>query len=143
MNTEFAERLGEIMNEKNFTAEDIAKIADVDLSHVYRYLRGEALPSGEVAAVLADAFACSLDYLFGLSDDYGSSLGKCRPFGECFRKLLSERGITRYRFIKDNRFAKQSVEDWYKGRYVPSVRNLEDIAAYFDCSLDALFGREN
>ena len=63
----FSETLSELMFDAHMTPEALSKAIGADLSVIYRYLRKEQLPTLQRALAIADLFACSLDYLFGLS----------------------------------------------------------------------------
>lgn len=54
---------------KKIMQKDIASFLNIPLRTYQSYEYGEALPSIETLAVLADYFNVSLDYLVGRSDD--------------------------------------------------------------------------
>lgn len=139
----FAERLNELMFDNKTTPEILSIALSVDLSLIYKYLRKEYIPSTPNAIRIANYFNCSLDYLFGLTEDISTHFCKeYKPFAVCFQALLKEHNCTRYRLKKDTVLAKQSVDDWYNGKRVPTIDNLIVLAEYFSCSLDHFIGRE-
>ena len=141
--SKFGEKLADLMYEKGITPETLSDALPIALSIVYRYLRKEILPSTTTAVRLADYFKCPLDYLFGLRDEYApSEFSKPKPFSQRFKKILDEKGLTRYRLKKETKLAKQSVDDWYHGVRNPTVDNIIVLARYFDCPIDYLIGRE-
>ncbi len=142
--TSFGENLSDIMFDRNLTAELLAAAVNIDRSVIYKYLRKECLPSLENIIVLADYFECSVDYLLGLTTVNGFVSKKvAQPFSERFKELLNSRGLTRYKFLKQIHFAKQSVDDWYNGKRVPTVENVIKLAEFFDCRVDYILGRES
>ena len=98
---------------------------------------------------ICDYFACSVESILGLAVEnpkikYKTTL----PFCACFRAILKERNLTRYKLIQDSKkrdfhFARQSIDDWFHGKRYPTVDNAILLAKYFDCSIDYLFGRES
>jgi len=64
----FDQRLLQERKRRKMSQEDLAKKLDVHAPIIGRYERGEVKPSIEVAAKLAQALGCSLDYLTGISD---------------------------------------------------------------------------
>lgn len=139
----FAERLTDLMTDYGLDSESFANKTGMDASGIRRYLRKEVLPSFKNALKIAEFFGCKLDFLFGLSDECGRFGNKtAAPFSETFRKILQEKGITRYRLCRDTLISDQSADDWFNGKRVPTMENFLKLAEYFDCSLDYLAGRE-
>ena len=56
-----------LRKQKNISQTDLAKAVSVSREIIGRYERGDALPSIEVAAKIADVLEVSLDYLAGNS----------------------------------------------------------------------------
>lgn len=139
----FGERVSELLFEKNLTCEKFSKDVCIDRSVIYRYLRKQSLPSTKNLIAIADYFNCSADFLLGFtSNNLAVTFKPAPPFDKSFRKILSEKHLTRYRLRGDNNFAKQSIDDWFNGKKLPSVDNLVKLSKYFDCSIDYLLGRE-
>ena len=140
----FAERLNELMFDNKITPESLSKTLSVDISLIYKYLRKEFTPSTPNAIKIANHFNCSLDYLFGLSEDNSRIVyAEIKPFSIQFKKIIDKHHCTRYRLKKETNLAKQSVDDWYNGIRIPTIENLQILAQFFDCSLDYLVGRTN
>lgn len=59
---------------------------------------------------------------------------------EIFENLIKERGITVYRFCKDNGIAQATIIDWRNGKSKPKADKIKKIADYFDVSIDYLMG---
>lgn len=140
--TLFSERLNELIFDKKITSELFAKEIGIDISNLYRYLRKESIPNLYNAIKIAKFFGCSLDFLFGLSEDSSTLFNsEIKPFAIQFQTLLKKHNSTRYRLKKETSLAKQSIDDWYHGIRVPTIENLIILAQYFDCSLDYIVGR--
>lgn len=140
--SKFAERLSELIFDTGSTVKQLAEEVPIDISVLRRYLRGETLPSLNYAVLLADRFNCSLDYLFGLSENTETTFKKTLPgFSDSFRKILTEKKISRYKIYTKTSLSEQSVADWYHGKRVPSLENCIKLAHFLDCSLDDLIGR--
>lgn len=140
----FSETLSELINIHGLTASELGKQIGVDRSTITKYLAKRSLPKLQFAIKIVDYFGCSLDYLFGLSDDYQKrDYLPCPPFYQVFQQLLNSRNCTRYRLFTDLEIYDQIVDDWYYGRIIPSIHNLVRIAKYFGCTLDELVGRKS
>ena len=60
----FAKRLRELRRAKGFSQTDLGKLVGLHYTHIGRYERGTAKPSGTALKRLADALDVSADYLF-------------------------------------------------------------------------------
>lgn len=139
----FSETLSELMLMENLNAGQLSKFVNIERSSITKYLEGKVLPKLPYATAIADYFGCSLDYLFGLSNEYKKcNYLSCPPFYQLFQQLLKSRGCTRYRLYTDLGFHDQVVDNWYYGKHIPTLDYLIAIANYFDCSLDELVGRK-
>lgn len=139
----FAENFFELMFDKHLTPELLSTAVKIDRSLIYRYLRKEILPTLPNAIAIADYFQCSLDFLLGLSPDNPiTTYQPAPPFSQRFKEILKEKNLTRYRLYHETNFAKQSIDDWFHGKRIPSLGNVVLLANYFHCSVDYLLGRE-
>ena len=117
---------------------------NIDRSTITKYKAKRSYPKLQFAIKIADYFGCSLDYLFGLTDDYKKKTYlPCPPFYQVFQELLKSRNCTRYRLFIDLDFDDQIVDNWYYGRTTPAVDSVIRIANYFGCTLDELVGRKS
>lgn len=64
----FAERLGDLIKEENYTHDRVAKAVGVTRQGVGKWISGESVPDVLTAAKLADFFCVSVDYLSGNCD---------------------------------------------------------------------------
>jgi transcriptional regulator with XRE-family HTH domain len=140
----FSERLGDFLFEKKISSERFAGEIGIDISNIYRYLRKESVPVLKNAIKIADYFSCSIDFLFGLTEEnYNSDYRRAQPFDVCFKTALEKNDRTRYRVHKDTGISDQRLDDWYHGKRVPTVENVILLANYFKCTADSLLLREN
>ncbi len=63
------DRLRSLRLKRNYTQQYLAEILYLNIRQITRYENGEADPSGDVIARMADAFDVSADYLLGRTDD--------------------------------------------------------------------------
>lgn len=56
-------------------------------------------------------------------------------------KLISMKGITQSKLAEDTSVSTGNISDWKKGKSMPSAVKLDELATYFDCSVDYLLGR--
>ncbi len=140
----FAERLCDLMQENKTDVGCLSLKLHLNPSAVYKWLRRTSLPNFENAIALADVFACSLDYLFGLKelDVQYAPHSPLSPFNERFEKLLCEKKITEYRLVRQTGISRSKIASWRKGTSFPSVPSLIAVASTLDLTLDALVGRD-
>ncbi len=139
----FGERLQTALQSQGFSRAQFATEMDMNLSLLYKYLRGDCAPSLPTVNAIADKLNCSLQWLCGFSDERGGARTANVPFDERFRELLSRMNVTRYRLIKDTGLSKQSVDGWFHGTRNPSFLHMQILSKYFSCTMDYLAGREN
>ncbi len=65
-------RLKDLRLEKGLNQSEIGAIAGVHQTAIGKYERGELEPNISTLRIFADFFGCSIDYLVGRSDDFGS-----------------------------------------------------------------------
>lgn len=139
----FSENLSELLDEKNLSVEEFASSIGIVYSEIYRYLRKEYLPKLSNMIKIADTYGCSIDYLLGrVAIPPNTLYKKTPPFHAQFQKLLQETGTTRYSLGKQTNISISRLDDWYHGKYIPSLDNALALAKFFNCSLDYLLGRE-
>ena len=67
-------RIKELREERNLTPLDIAKAINTTQSNIGRWEKGINEPASSYLIALADFFNCSIDYLVGREDDFGTVL---------------------------------------------------------------------
>ncbi len=136
------ERLTELMNEKEISNNDLAKILGVTPCSIGRWKRGVRNMRLPQFIAIAEYFNCSLDFLAGRSDTFIDFVPKeCPPFYEYFRKLIAERGISSYKINTETRIKSSHFVDWKNGSE-PQIYSLIELADYLDITLDYLLGRD-
>lgn len=92
--------------------------------------------------MIADYFNCSLDFLVGRSNTFIDFIPKeCPPFYEHFKKIISEKGVTRNKINTDTKIKSSHLVDWKNGAE-PQIGSLIELAEYLDISIDFLLGRD-
>ena len=99
----FAERLKELMNERNLNAPALAKEIGANRTTISELLRGNYLPSTKHLIAIVEYFNCSADYLLGLIEFPPENIQyqPVKPFNERLRLCLKESKKTEYRLQKD------------------------------------------
>ncbi len=139
----FSENLSELIGERKITVEQFAKAVGIDLSEAYRYLRKEYLPKLSNIILIADCYQYSIDYLLGLIPfPENVTFRKTPPFAQSFQRILEEKGLSRYRLSKESGIAINRIDDWYHGKFSPSLDKAIELAKFFNCTVDYLLGRE-
>ena len=138
----FHERLTELMIEKGVNTVSLAAAIGVSDETVRRWKNGERDILLSQLVKLADYFQCSLDFLTGRSDsvlDY--QVSEMPPFYDSLRAVMAEKGVTRYKLIKDLPIYGGYFTNWKKGKS-PNILTLIMLADYLDVTIDYLVGRE-
>lgn len=138
----FSETLSELINERGLTSRAVASTIGVSHGNVSMWTSGSCMLTLTNALRLADFFECSLEFLMGRTSTRLSYTPKdYPPFYERLMNLMKERGISRYRIVKDTSFSNGYFSRWKKGSS-PLMETIITLARYFDCTLDYLVGRE-
>ncbi len=66
----FKENLKELMEINNYTVKDISLKTGIKTSTIYSYLNDKHIPDLTRAIKIAQVFDCSLDFLFGFTEDF-------------------------------------------------------------------------
>ena len=138
----FHERLTELMIEKGVNTVSLAAAIGVSDETVRRWKNGERDILLSQLVKLADYFQCSLDLLTGRSDtvlDY--QVREMPPFYDSLRAVMAEKGVTRYKLVKDLPIYDGYFTNWKKGKS-PNILTLIMLADYLDVTIDYLVGRE-
>ncbi|MDE6474954.1 MAG: XRE family transcriptional regulator [Clostridia bacterium] len=139
----FSETLADLISMQNINTVKLEVQTHIDCTSYSKYLNKKVIPTLPNAITIADLFGCSLDYLFGLTNEYQKkNYLPCPPFSQSFQEILKSHKCTRYRISKDLGIHNNTVTDWFYGRRIPTIDNLIITANYFGCSLDELVGRK-
>ena len=138
----FHERLTELMIEKGVNTVSLAAAIGVSDETGRRWKNGARDILLSQLVTLADYFQCSLDFLTGRSDtvlDY--QVREMPPFYDSLRAVMAEKGVTRYKLVKDLPIYDGYFTNWKKGKS-PNILTLIMLADYIDVTIDYLVGRE-
>jgi len=139
---DFAERLSELMAEKETKSHELAAVLGVNTSSVNDWKRGKFQVFLSNALKIADFFGCSLEFLMGRSEtviDYTPQ--PCPPFYPRFLAVVEERGFTTYLMRKESPIKGAYFNKWKQGAD-PLVPTLAFAADYLGVTLDYLVGRD-
>ena len=139
------ERLTELMfYDNNMTTRQLGAKLGVSSSTVSGWKNGTRSMLLSNALKLADYFECSLSFLTGHSRDDKKLDYIPHPVPQFYNRLLEvlkEKGITRYRLVKDTKFSNGNISRW-KEQGDPLLQSVIDLADYFGYTLDHFVGRE-
>lgn len=140
----FTENLKDLINESNKSLRQLAIESGVSAMQYSRYLNG-SIPTIDITLKIAKFFDCSLDYLFGLSNEkeskkYTTYNYDISQFLINYVKLLGQNGLTHYKFIKTIGYDESIIRHWKSGS-TPRLDIIYYIAKNLDGSIDDLIGR--
>ena len=142
MFTAFTTNLNELLIENGLTQSKLAEKLNIDSSTISKYLSENQSLDIDIAIDIADFFNCSLDYLFGLSNENKSKTFVNRPpFETRFLFLLKHFKVTRYKLQKGTDISKSTMYYWQIGKSKPTMDSIIKLAKYFECSIDFVIGR--
>lgn len=140
----FIDNLKELIFETGKSLRQLAEESKVSAMQYSRYLKG-SIPTIDVTLKIAKYFDCSLDYLFGLSED--KNIKKYKTFNYDiskflgnYNKLLKENNITHFKLIKNSEFDESIIRHWKSGS-IPRLDAVYYIAKNLNGSIDDLIGR--
>ena len=137
---EFQERLEELLLSANISRLKLSKILNISPTTINGYFNNGYYPQINFAIRLADYFNCSLDFLFGLSDNKSNTNSNPAPFFDNFEYLLCLNKIPIAKALRELKMSEYNYYRWKNGRF-PKTVNLIEIAKYFSVSIDYLIGR--
>lgn len=140
----FIENLKGLIAESNKSLRQLASESGVSAMQYSRYLSG-SIPTIGVTIKIANYFNCSLDYLFGLSDEeennkYTTFNFDINLFIENYNELLKQNNTTNYKFMKQGGYDESIIRHW-KGGSLPRLDVVYYIAKNLGGSMDKLLGR--
>lgn len=138
---DFREILKDFMIENDLKSDELARKLDVSGQTIRAWLSNTQNISLSNAVKIADYFACSIDFLVGATEtvlDFKPQ--DCPEFYSQFRKILEEKGVTRYALSKNTKIKDSYFTTWQNGTQ-PTLLSVMEIADYLDCSIDYLIGR--
>ncbi len=138
MNT-FQETLKELLCEKNLSRLALAKIINISSTTINGYFNNGYYPEIKIAVKIANFFDCSLDYLFGISDQRKNTERNKNKFIENFTTIIKQQKMSVFQTMKVLNMSEYNYYRWRNGLF-PKTVNLIEIAKFFNVSLDYLVG---
>ena len=138
----FKESLAELMSERKLTTLSLGAAIGVSATTVHCWLTGKTKLFLSNAVKLVDYFECSLEFLLGnVATRLSFTPQICPPFYIRLKEIMKLQGKSSYRVVKDTPFSFGHFSKWRSGGD-PYIETLINLAAYFDCTLDYLVGRD-
>ena len=138
-----SDTLKELIELRGLTEQMIADGSGIPVSCISQYVRGKQAPYLDSLIKLADYLHCSIDFLLGNSDDCSDKTCKtCPPFSERLEELRKKKGLTSMQIYNAEGLSKSSYYEWRRGKSLPTIENLANLAKVFDCTIDEVLGRE-
>ena len=142
--SKLSDTLNELKDLRGFTEQSLADGSGIPVSCISQYMRGKQAPYLDSLIKLADYLHCSIDFLLGKSDDSSEKVYKpCPPFSKRLEELRKKKGFTSMQIYNAEGLSKTSYYEWRRGKSLPTLENLVNLAKAFDCSIDELLGRES
>ena len=136
----FQERLKELLEENSLNRLQLAKAISVSSTTINGYFNNNYYPQIEIAIKMASYFNCSLDYLFGLSEEKINNDKSNNSFITNFHNLIKLNKLSIAGTLKALQMSEYNYYRWKKGMF-PKTSNLIEIAQFFDVSIDFLVGK--
>ena len=136
MNT-FKERLDDLLIENNISKNQLASQINVSPETIYGYYKKNLLPEIKIAKRIANLFNCSLDYLFGLSDQNNKDKNNL-SFPDTVKKLIKDNHKSVEKTMKELNISDRTYYRWQSGESKPLTSVIIALAKYFDVSVDYL-----
>lgn len=138
----FKERLNDLMVEEQIKSDQLGKAIGVSGQTIRAWCDDSQSILLSNIIKLADYFHCSIDYLIGISDSTTEYTAKqYPPFYDRLRKVMEEKGKTRYRMTKESKIKDSYFTTWKSGSD-PHILSVIEVAKYLDVTIDYLIGRE-
>lgn len=136
---DFQERLQDLLDENNFSRLKLAQSVGVSSTTINGYFNNNYYPQIDIAIKISKYFNCSLDYLFGISDNKINTNTNINDFINNFDFLLKKNKLPIARALKEMSMSEYNYYRWKAGKF-PKTLLIIDIAKYFDVSIDFLVG---
>lgn len=140
--TTFVEVLRDLMDERNITANRLAKETGISQSKICKWLNLIYCISLRDLLTLADYFNCSIEFLLGRTEtplDYIPR--ECPPFYVALKRALAAYKISGYALMRGTKKHDSIFTHWKNGAN-PKLDTLVVLADFIGCTIDFLVGRE-
>ena len=140
----FKDALQELLFQSGLNAYQFSLQAGIPEANIYYWLADQYLPSVEYIVIIADYLNCSIEYLFGLTDDKCFIKAKHpSDFISRFTSLLKEKKCTKYCVAKNCGVGRSAISKWFHMQKMPKIETLVKLSEFFGCSIDYLIGRSD
>lgn len=144
---EFQESLNELLIEKGINYSQLAKGIGVSVDTISSYFVDGFYPVMSISIKLAKYFSCSMDFLFGLSEERNSEYNidnhnAKTNFTNNLVKILNTQNKPIVLVMKDIGLAENAYYRWKRG-VEPRMSNVVAIAKYLGVSIDYLLGNND
>lgn len=136
----FSEILNDLIIDTGKSLRQIGLETGIPNSQLSRYIRN-TIPKIDISLKLAKYFNCTLDYLFGLSENKGKFIDKydTSKFISKYEEALEKCNTTNWKLSHKCNFSESGYRLWKHGT-LPKMETLIIIAKNLDCSIDYLLG---
>ena len=140
----FAEILKDLVNEKELSLRKLGLECGFTSGQLSRWINGK-YPTIDNAVKLAKYFNCSLDYLFGVSEEknyskYANDEYDFALFLDRYKQTIKTNGLSHSQFTRQSNLSESCLRDWKKG-HKPLMDTMVILAKNLSCSIDYLLGR--
>lgn len=134
-------RINELRLEQKLTWDELADALNISRSAIWRFGKGEREIKQSDLEKIATFFNVSIDYLLGLSNFRELNEEKyCIEFKNRLKILRKERGLTQSDLANYLNTSKANVSRWELGDHEMSYSTLNELASFFDTTIDYLLG---
>lgn len=138
--SKLSEVLEEFVIKEDCSYSELARRIGISNSQIIRYKNG-VLPKFKQAIKIANYFKCSLNFLFGFSNDFKKLTTPLifddYNFINKYTNLLEQNKISHYELSKKIDICETSLTFWKKHN-IPTTSAVLEIANYFSVSIDFL-----
>jgi len=135
----FQERLQELLEDKHLSRLQLANNLNISSTTINGYFNKDYYPRIDIAIEISKYFNCSLDYLFGFSDDEKDISLNDNTFIDNFTTLFRSKKMSISKTMRELKMSEYNYYRWMNGQ-LPKTNNLISIVEYFDSSIDWLLG---
>ena len=138
----FQKRLGSFLKVNGYTNKGFADIVGLNKDVISRATVYGIIPSTRSLMKIADHYGWSMAYLLGETDENAfTPSAKPSTFHKRVETLRAEKKTRYATIVRTMTCTSNSFSQWKKTNSLPGLEFLEQIAAYFNVSLDYLLGR--
>lgn len=139
----FYEAMQELMDDENLNIINLAEKTNIDRKAITHWFSGRFYPNLESLKKLSNYFHCSIDFLFGLSNDIVFVPIDASDFLTRFKELKEVNHFTDYRISKLCSIGNSTVAKWTLHGRLPETKTIIKLAEIFGSSVEYLIGRCN